>query len=193
MIDLISRQWWVFSLRGALAILFGIAAFVFPGAALTAIVLVFGAYALTDGVLAVVSSFTTRGSNPRWWLLLLEGVAGVFAGLYAILYTGMAALSLLYLAAAWAIVTGVFQIMTAIRWPRAIHGEWLLAFAGIASIVLGVVLFAEPVAGLLVWAWTAGAYALVFGVLMLSLGFRLRRLRARERKGSVTNQKRSVA
>lgn len=193
MIDLLSRQWWVFSLRGALAILFGIAAFVFPGAALTAIVLVFGAYALTDGVLAFVSSFATRGSNPRWWLLLLEGVAGVFAGLYAILYTGMAAVSLLYLAAAWAIVTGVVLTIAAIRWRREIHGEWLLALAGVASIVLGAVLFAEPAAGLLVWAWTAGAYALVFGVLMLTLGFRLRRLRAREWEGAATDQKHYVA
>src|SRR5215216_881435 len=161
-------HWWALALRGAIAILFGIAAFLRPGIALEALILLFGAYALVDGVFAMVGVFGgTRARTPRW-LLFVEGVAGILAGLIAFIFPILTAVVFLYLIAAWAIITGVAEIATAIRLRREIQGEWALIVGGILSVLFGVFLAViGPVVGLLSLIWLIGAYAVAFGILLL--------------------------
>lgn len=174
MLAVYTRSWWSLVLRGIAAILFGILAFVWPAITLTALVFLWGAYALVDGVFAIAAGVKTYGENRRWWVLLLEGVLSVIAGVVAFVIPGITALVLLMLIAAWAIVTGVFEIAAAIQLRKEIKGEWLLALAGIASILFGVVLFINPGPGAIALVWLIGAYAIVFGILLIALGFRLR-------------------
>jgi uncharacterized membrane protein HdeD (DUF308 family) len=173
-VDTLSRNWWAVLLRGIAGILFGIITFLAPGISLTTLVLFFGAYAFADGVLAIASAIMRRGTTDRWWVVLLEGLAGVAAGVVTLFFPGITALVLLYIIAAWALVTGVLEIVAAIRLRKAITGEWLLALSGIASIALGVLLVLAPGAGALALVLWIGAYALVFGALLVALGLRLR-------------------
>ena len=168
-------HWWALAIRGAIAILFGLAALLRPDIALQALILLFGAYALVDGVFAVVGVFGgTRGGTPRW-LLLIEGIAGILAGLIAFVLPGLTAVVLLYLIAVWAIVTGIFEIATAIRLRQEITGEWALIIGGALSILFGVILAViGPVAGLLSLIWLIGVYAVAFGILMLITAFQVR-------------------
>jgi uncharacterized membrane protein HdeD (DUF308 family) len=170
-----SGHWWALALRGAIAILFGLAALLRPGIALQALILLFGAYVLVDGVFSVVGVFGgTRGGTPRW-LVLVEGVAGILAGLIAFVFPILTAVFLLYLIAAWAIVTGIAEIATAIRLRKEIQGEWALIVGGILSVLFGVLLgVVGPFAGILSLIWLIGAYAIAFGVLLLVTAFRVR-------------------
>jgi uncharacterized membrane protein HdeD (DUF308 family) len=142
---------------------------------LQALILLFGAYALVDGVFAVVGVFGgTRGGTPRW-LLLIEGIAGILAGLIAFVLPGLTAVVLLYLIAVWAIVTGIFEIASAIRLRQEITGEWALIIGGALSVLFGVILAViGPVAGLLSLIWLIGVYAVAFGILMLITSFQVR-------------------
>lgn len=167
-------HWWALAIRGVIAILFGLAAFLRPGIALGALILLFGAYALVDGAFAIVGIFGgTRSGTPRW-LLLLEGVVGILAGIIAFVYPGLTAIALLYVIAAWAIVTGVLEILTAIRLRQEIAGEWALILGGILSVLFGVLLAVLPGVGILSLIWLIGAYAVVFGVLLLITAFQVR-------------------
>jgi uncharacterized membrane protein HdeD (DUF308 family) len=167
-------HWWALALRGVIAILFGLAALVRPDIALEALILLFGAYALVDGAFAIVGVFGgTRSGTPRW-LLLLEGVVGILAGVIAFVYPGLTAFALLYLVAAWAIVTGIAQIATAIRLRQEITGEWALILGGVLSVIFGLLLAVLPGVGILSLIWLIGAYAVVFGVLMLITAFMVR-------------------
>jgi uncharacterized membrane protein HdeD (DUF308 family) len=168
-------HWWALALRGGIAILFGLAALLRPGIALQALILLFGAYALVDGVFAIVGVFGgTRGGTPRW-LLFVEGIAGILAGLIAFVLPGLTAVLLLYLIAVWAIVTGIFEIAMAIRLRKEIRGEWALIVGGAFSVLFGVILaVVGPVAGLLSLIWLIGIYALAFGILLLITAFRVR-------------------
>jgi uncharacterized membrane protein HdeD (DUF308 family) len=167
-------HWWALALRGVIAILFGLAAFLRPDIALGALILLFGAYALVDGVFAIVGVFGgTRSGTPRW-LLLLEGVVSILAGLIAFIFPGLTAIALLYLVAAWAIVTGIAEIATAIRLRQEIRGEWALILGGILSVLFGLLLAVLPGVGILSLIWLIGAYAVVFGVLLLIAAFRVR-------------------
>jgi uncharacterized membrane protein HdeD (DUF308 family) len=168
-------HWWALAIRGVIAIIFGLAALLRPGIALEALILLFGAYALVDGVFAIVGVFGgTRGGTPRW-LLLIEGIAGVLAGLIAFVLPGLTAVVLLYLIAAWAVVTGIFEIATAIRLRQEIRGEWALIIGGALSVLFGVILAViGPVAGLLSLIWLIGIYAVAFGILMLITAFQVR-------------------
>ena len=170
-----SGHWWALALRGAIAILFGLAALLRPEIALQALILLFGAYALVDGVFAIVGIFGgTRGGTPRW-LLLIEGIAGILAGLIAFMLPGLTALLLLYLIAAWAIITGIFEIATAIRLRREIRGEWALILGGALSVLFGVILIVvSPFAAILSLVWLIGVYAVAFGILMLITAFQVR-------------------
>jgi uncharacterized membrane protein HdeD (DUF308 family) len=172
-VEALSRNWWVFLLRGLAGILFGIITFLAPAISLAALVLVFGAYALADGVLSIVAAARRRG-EARWGMLLLEGVAGIAVGVFTLLWPGITAISLLYLIAAWAIVTGVLELIAAVRLRKEIKGEWVLALGGIVSIAFGVLVALLPGAGALAVVILIGAYALVFGVLLVVLSFRLR-------------------
>ena len=170
-----SGHWWALALRGALAILFGLAALLRPGIALEALILLFGAYALVDGVFSIVGVFGgTRSGTPRW-LLLIEGVASIVAGLIAFILPGLTAILLLYLIAVWAIVTGISEIAMAIRLRKEITGEWALIVGGAFSVLFGVILaVVGPVVGLISLLWLIGFYAIVFGILMLITAFSVR-------------------
>jgi len=170
----LARYWWVVALRGVLAILFGVLIFFAPGLGVLFMVASFAAYALVDGVLAITAAVRGRGRDAPWWALLLEGIAGIGAAVVAIAWPGITALALLYVVAGWSIATGILEIAAAIRLRKYIEGEWLLALSGVLSILLGLVLGLMPVPGLLALALWIGAYAVVSGVLLLVLAFRLR-------------------
>jgi uncharacterized membrane protein HdeD (DUF308 family) len=174
-VDTLSRNWWVVLLRGLAGICFAIITFIAPAISLTVLVLVWGAYAFADGVLALVSAIRRRGED-RWWLLVVEGLVGITAGVLTLIWPGLTAIALLYVIAAWAIVTGGLEIAAAIRLRKVISNEWLLALSGIASLGFGILLFLFPGAGALTVVVWIGAYALVFGALVVALAFRLRSL-----------------
>ena len=176
-LDSLTRNWWAVALRGLAGILFGIITFVSPGISLAALVLLFGAYAFADGVLSIVSAVRRRGAD-RWWLLLVQGIVGIGAGVVTVLWPGITAIALLFVIAAWALAGGALQVAAAIRLRKVMTGEWLLALGGVLSIALGVLLVLLPGPGALALVIWIGAYALVFGVLLLVLGFRLRGLRS---------------
>jgi len=171
-VDQLARHWWVIGLRGLAAILFGVLAFVWPGMTLAVLVLLFGAYALVDGVLTLIAAF--RGGVQHRIVMLVEGVVSVLAGLAAFVWPGLTALVLLYIIAFWAIVTGVLEIVAAIRVRRAISNELGLVIGGVLSVVFGVVLLIAPGAGALAVIFLIGAYAVVFGIALLGLAWRLR-------------------
>ena len=173
-LPVLSRNWWALALRGLLAVLFGLAAFFLPGITLTALILLFGAFALVDGVFAIVAAVRAEEHGARWWLLLAEGVFGVLIGILTFIWPGLTALVLLYFVAAWAIVTGVFEIAGAVRLRQEIEGEWALILGGVLSVIFGVLLAVLPGVGILALVWLIGAYAVVFGVLLIILAFRVR-------------------
>ena len=176
MLVVYTSSWWALVLRGLAAIAFGVLAFVWPQITLTALVFLWGAYALVDGAFAIAAGVKSHGENKRWWVLLLEGILGVAAGLVAFLVPGITALALLILIAAWAMVTGAFEIAAAIQLRKHIKGEWLLALAGVASVLFALALLFNPAAGALALVWLIGAYSIVFGVLLIVLGVRLHNL-----------------
>jgi uncharacterized membrane protein HdeD (DUF308 family) len=179
-------SWWTLAIRGVLAVLFGLAALLLPGITLVALVLLFGAYALADGIIALIAGARGLRRHERSWPLLLEGVLGIAAGVLTVVWPGITALVLVYLIAAWALLTGALEIATAIRLRKIITGEWLLVLSGVVSILLGVILVVAPGAGALGLVLWIGAYALVFGVLLLILAFRLRSwARAHPESGAV--------
>ncbi|WP_406696353.1 HdeD family acid-resistance protein [Singulisphaera sp. Ch08] len=161
-------------LRGILAVLFGIMCFAWPGITLAALVLLYGVYALVDGVFALVSALVGRPRTEPWWVLTIEGLVGIAVGIATFAWPGITALVLLFLIAAWAIFTGVLQIVAAIRLRREIQGEWLLGLSGLLSVLFGVALVIRPGAGALAVIWLIGAYSIAFGGLGIALGFRLR-------------------
>jgi uncharacterized membrane protein HdeD (DUF308 family) len=169
-------NWWALALRGVIAILFAILTFVVPGLTLTAIVLLFGAYALIDGVFALISAVRAAHGHGRWGAFLLEGTVGIIAGLITLAAPAVTLAFLIYVVAGWAVITGALELAAAFRLRRHVVGEWLLILAGIVSIVFGGVIFAAPVVGAIAIAWWLGVYALIFGVLLLTLAFRLRAL-----------------
>lgn len=176
MLRTITHYWWMVLLRGIFAILFGIAAFVWPGATIEALVLLFGAYALADGTLAVIVGIQQYGERERWWSVVLDGIAGIVLGVLTLFWPGSTATALLAFIAAWAIVTGVFEIGAAFWLRKVIEGEWTMILAGVASVLFGVLLILQPGAGALALIWLIGGYAIVFGVLLSVLAFELRRL-----------------
>ena len=176
LLEALARYWWAVALRGLFAVIFGVVAFAWPGVTLGALILLYGVYALADGVFAIVAAFSGKTGQP-WWVLALEGLVGLGAAAAAFFYPGLTALALLYLIAAWAILTGLLEIAAAIRLRKEIEGEWLLALSGLASVALGVLLVARPAGGALALVWLIGAYAIAFGVLLLVLGFRLKGLK----------------
>jgi len=169
-------NWWAFVLRGVVAILFGLLCFLLPHMALLTLIFLFGFFALADGIFNIIAAF--RRTGPRqfpWWALLIEGIISIIAGVIAFVLPVAAAVGLLLLIAAWAVATGIMEIVAAIRLRKQITGEWLLVLSGLLSITFGVLLFLFPRAGALAVLIWIGAYAIVFGILLIALGVRLRK------------------
>jgi uncharacterized membrane protein HdeD (DUF308 family) len=171
----VARNWWSLAVRGIVAILVGLVTFVWPGITLTGLVLLFGAYAFLDGIFSIAGMARAVRSHERWGSLLFEGVAGLVAGLVTVVWPAITAVSLLYVVGAWALVTGTVEIAAAIRLRRHIAGEWMLVLSGVLSLAFGVLIVLFPLAGALAIALWLGAYCLIFGAVLVALGFRLRR------------------
>ncbi len=177
MIRLIARHWWIHLVRGVLAVLFGTAALLWPGITLGVLVLLFGAWVLVEGALALVSGFRNR-EEPGWWILLLEGLAGVIVAACTFAWPLITAQVLLVLIALWALVTGILEIAAALRLRREIEGEWVLALIGALSVLIGLFILINPEAGALAVVWAIGLYAILFGALMIYLGVKVKKLSA---------------
>jgi uncharacterized membrane protein HdeD (DUF308 family) len=187
MLEQISRNWWMFAVRGVAAVIFGLLALIWPGQTMLALVLVFGAYALVDGIFAVFAGIASRRYFERWWAVLLEGIVGIIVGLLAFSWPNITALVLLSLIAAWALITGILEIVAAIQFRRVITGEWMYILGGLLSILFGVLLFAFPGAGAVSLVWMIGIYAIVFGISEIIFAFRLRSLRREIEKASASS------
>ena len=170
----VGRNWWALVLRGILAVIFGILIIVSPGIALTSLILVLGAYFLVDGIFAVAGALAHRDHYHPWWLTLVEGIIGIIAGIAAFVYPGLTALTLLYVLAVWAILTGIFEVVAAVQLRKVVQGEWLLAVSGVLSVLFGILLIVFPGTGILALLTVLAAYAIIFGVLLIVLGFRMR-------------------
>jgi uncharacterized membrane protein HdeD (DUF308 family) len=175
----LSRYWWAFIIRGIVAILFGLAAWFWPGLTLTALIIVFGAYALVDDIFAVVAGIASHGENRRWWAEVLVGIVSIAAAIITWVWPGLTALVLLYFIASWAVITGVLEIWAAVELRRSIQNEWLLGLGGLASLIFGILLFIFPGAGALGILWLIGLYAILFGILLIGLGWRMHSLHGR--------------
>ena len=176
MLIVFSSSWWALVLRGIAAIIFGMLALIWPQLTLTVLVFLFGAYALVDGVLAIFAGIKSHAEYKHWWMLLAEGIVSVIVGVLAFVLPDLTALALLILIAAWAIVTGAFEIAAAIQIRDYVKGEWLLALAGAVSVLFGIALLINPRLGAVAVVWLIGAYAIFFGFLLVGLGFKLRSL-----------------
>jgi uncharacterized membrane protein HdeD (DUF308 family) len=170
---LLARNWWAMALRGAFAILFGLIAIFLPFATIEGLVLVFAIYMLADGIMAMVAGLRAAAHHERWALLILEGVVNLLAGAVAMAMPGLTVLVLVVVLGIWSVVTGAMLLAAAFRLHGG-HGRWWLALSGLVSILWGVALNIAPIAGALVLTWWLGGYALVFGVVLLVLAFRLR-------------------
>jgi len=176
----LAENWWAIALRGVTAIIFGALAFVFPALSLFALILMFGAYAIVEGIFNIIAAARSRsGEGPRW-LLLLEGLVSIAAGIVTFALPGLTALVLVYVIAAWAMVTGILEIIAAVRVRKQITGEVWWILSGILSVVFGVLLMIAPGAGALALVLWIGAYAVIFGALLVGLAFRLRRWQSAE-------------
>jgi len=170
---ILSQIWWAIALRGVFGIVFGLIALFSPGATILALVLLFSAYLLVDGVCGIVAAVRAASSHRRWGLLLLEGIVIIAVAVLAFIWPGLTALAFVLLVAAWSLVTGGLMLAAAYK-LKPEYGRWWLVLSGAASLVFGVLLVIAPLAGLVVLTWWLGAYALVFGIMLLILGFRLR-------------------
>jgi uncharacterized membrane protein HdeD (DUF308 family) len=176
----LAGRWWTLALRGAAAILFGVLTFLAPGRSLIALVLLFGVYAIVDGALNLAAAFNRGpGARQRAGWLVFHGLAGIAAGLVTFFWPGITALGLLLVIASWAVVTGAAAVFAAIRLRKEIRREWLLGLSGLLSIAFGVLLLVYPTAGALAVVLWIGAYAVMFGLLLVGLGFKLRGLEER--------------
>ncbi|HMA34553.1 MAG TPA: HdeD family acid-resistance protein [Chloroflexia bacterium] len=177
MLAQLTRNWWIPLIRGIAAILFGIVALVWPGATLGVLILFFGAYALVDGVFAFVGGLTAAGTDAGLrWALVLTGLAGILVGLITFFWPGITATVLLAFIIAWAVVTGIFEIVAAIRLRAVIANEWLYILSGVASVAFGVLALIYPNSGALSIIWLIGFYAIVAGVALVGFAFRVRSL-----------------
>ncbi|HEY6366976.1 MAG TPA: HdeD family acid-resistance protein [Candidatus Binatia bacterium] len=179
----LAHAWHWIALRGLFALLFGIFAFIWPGITLAVLVLVWGAYAIADGVMALIAAYTMHEDRKPMGSLIIVGILGIAAGVVTFLWPGMTALVLLMFIASWAVLMGIFEIAAAIRLRKHIENEWLLAISGVVSIAFGVLMFLQPGAGALAVVWLIGSFSLIFGILLIVLGFKLKGLASRTATG----------
>jgi uncharacterized membrane protein HdeD (DUF308 family) len=172
----LAKNWWLLLLRGIAAIIFGILAFAWPGITLLSLVILYGAYALVDGVLSIAAAIGGGGgaATPRWWLIVV-GLLGIAAGLLTFFWPQITALVLLMFIGAWALIHGVFEIIGAIRLRKEIDNEWMLILSGALSVLFGAAMLIMPGAGALALIWVIGAYSIIFGILFVGFAFRLKK------------------
>ena len=176
LIETLKRHWWVPVLRGVVAIIFGIMAFAYPGLTVAVLVLLFGAWVLVDGIFRVVGAIGHRSSDSDWGWQLVIGILGIIIGLLTFHAPAITALALVIYIAAWALMIGATEIVAAIKLRHEIKGEWFLILMGVVSIIFAIMLLWNPLPGALALIWLIGSYAIVFGVLGIIFGFRLRSL-----------------
>ncbi len=177
MIVLLVGDWKSHALRGLAALLFGLGTLVWPSITVTALVLIFGAFVLVDGVSILAAVLAgDRKRRRQESLLVLQGVASVVVGIVALVWTGITALALLYVIATWAILIGAFEIAAAVRLRRVLTDEWMIALAGVLAMVFGVLLVLFPGNGALAITWLIGWFAVFSGVVHLAFAWRLRKL-----------------
>ena len=172
MVAVLAKNWWAIGIRGVLGIVFGLIALFLPGATMLSLVLVFAAYAFADGVFGIVSAVRAARAHERWSYLLLEGLVNIAVAAVAVLWPGMTVVAFVFLVAFWAILTGVLELMAAFRLDF-IDGRGWLIFGGVVSVLYGALLIVAPMIGAVVLTWWLGAYALVFGVSLVVLAFKL--------------------
>ncbi len=174
MSSLLAQNWWAVALRGVFAIVFALIAFFWPGATLLSFVLFFSAYMLVDGAFGIVSGIRAASSGQRWGLLILEGILNILVGIVAFIMPGLTVLFFVTLMAVWSLITGVLMVVAAFKLNPDYGRGWLI-FSGIVSVLFGIALLIAPLVGAVVLTWWLGAYALVFGIGLLVLAFKLRR------------------
>ncbi|MGH7724090.1 MAG: HdeD family acid-resistance protein [Candidatus Eiseniibacteriota bacterium] len=177
MLAFLAKRWWVLLLRGIAAVLFGFLAIAWPDIALYSFVLLFGFYAIVDGVSALVLGFRGSKDGGMWWQMILIGLAGIAAGIISFVQPGITAVALVFVIAFWSIVRGVFEIAAAIRLRKMIEHEWLLGLSGALSIAFGVLLFLRPGAGALALVLLIGAFMIALGFVSIMLSFRVKALK----------------
>jgi uncharacterized membrane protein HdeD (DUF308 family) len=171
----LGRVWWLVLLRGIAAMIFGALAWAWPGVTLITLVLFWGTYALVDGVCALWGGWQSKDGGKPMWQVVLIGALGIAAGIFTFLAPGVTAFALLIIIAVWAIMNGVFEIAAAIRLRKEIANEWWMILSGVVSIAFGALMIASPGAGALAVLWLIGAFAIVYGVVLVILAFKLRR------------------
>jgi len=174
MLGVLARNWWALLIRGIAAVIFGLLAFFWPGAAGVALIFVFGAYAFIDGVFALVASIRAAEAHQRWIAFAIEGIIGLIIAAIVVFYPGLAGLALYFTIAAWAILTGILELVGAFQLRALIPNEWMLILGGILSIAFGVLLYVFPMVGILTVIYLIGFYAVLFGIVMIAFSFRLR-------------------
>jgi uncharacterized membrane protein HdeD (DUF308 family) len=170
----LAKNWWLLLLRGIAAVVFGVLAFAWPGLTILTLILLYGAFALTDGVIAIIAAITGAAPAGRWWLAIV-GILGIAVGAFTFMLPGMTVLILLFTIAGWAVAIGVLQIIGAIRLRKEIDNEWLLILSGAVSVLFGLAVMLRPGAGALALVWVIGTYAIIAGVLYIGLAFRLKK------------------
>jgi uncharacterized membrane protein HdeD (DUF308 family) len=167
-------DWRLVAVRGLIALVFGVVALVWPELTLWALVVLWGAYVLADGVIALVAAFAGAAPQGRGWLVF-HGLVGIAVGIVTLVWPAITGLALLWMVAAWALLIGVMALVNAVRMRREIEHEWALGAAGLLAIALAAVLIFRPGAGALAVTWAIGWFAVVMGVLLLVLAWEVRR------------------
>ena len=170
---LLAQNWWAVAIRGVFAIIFGLIALFLPGATMLSLVLFFSAYMLVDGVFGIVAAVKAASNNQRWGLLVLEGIVDIAVGVIAFVWPGLTVLFFVTLMAFWSLITGVLMIVAAFKLNPTYGRGWLI-FSGVVSVLFGIALLIGPLIGAVVLTWWLGAYALVFGITLLVLAFKLK-------------------
>lgn len=172
----LARKWWVLLLNGICAIIFGIIAFTWPGMTLLWLAIVYGVYCLFDGVTMIIVSVNRSRRGESWGQMLFQGIISLIAGAIALCWPAITAIALLFVIAAWAIVRGITEIIAAVRLRKVISNEWLLVLAGIISVLFGLLLIARPGVGALSVIWIIASFAIVHGIVLIALSFKLHKL-----------------
>jgi uncharacterized membrane protein HdeD (DUF308 family) len=172
MSEALTRNWWAVGLRGLVGIAFGIFAFLSPGITILSLLLVFAAYLLVDGIFAIIAAVRAMRQGERWGLLIFEGILNIAAAAIAVVWPGLTAITFVLLIGIWALISGGVLVYSAFA-LKLEHGRWWLALGGVASILFGIALLVAPLVGAVVLTWWIGAYALVFGIFMVVVAYRL--------------------